>query len=91
MKSYKVIKIINNSAIIALDVNKEVILLGKGIGFQRKEGDIISKTAQIEKAFQRIDAKITGSGTVDNNMLPFIATVIELMDQYTDNDFRIPL
>ena len=39
---YEVIGTLNNNGVVAKDeLNKEVILLGKGIGFKRKAGDVI--------------------------------------------------
>lgn len=47
----KVIKVLNNSLILAEDENqKEIIAMGKGIGFKSKAGDILEHT-QIEKIF----------------------------------------
>jgi len=50
--NYIIKKVLNNNAVAALDKsNKEVILSGKGIGFQRAKGDIISNDEAIEKVF----------------------------------------
>ena len=47
----KITKVINNSFVCAYDSNnKEVVVMGKGIGFKAKEGDIVSKK-RIEKIF----------------------------------------
>lgn len=44
-------KVINNNVVIAIDaLNQEVVLMGKGIGFQVKTGDSIEKN-KIEKKF----------------------------------------
>lgn len=46
----RVIKVINNSTVIALDeYNNKVILTGKGIGFQSKKGDLINKEMVSQK------------------------------------------
>lgn len=87
MLYYKIIKIINNSAVVAQDKNEEVILLGKGIGFQKKENDIIYESTKIEKKYQLIKVRNYTAGEKDNQMLPFIALVIELMDRSTSNEF----
>ncbi|WP_425060412.1 PtsGHI operon antiterminator [Sporomusa carbonis] len=51
-KGYILKKVLNNNALIALDEgHKEVILIGKGIGFQRAKGDSIRHDAKIEKVF----------------------------------------
>ena len=42
---YEVIGTLNNNGVVAKDeLNKEVILLGKGIGFKRKAGDVDRKS-----------------------------------------------
>ena len=45
-------KIINNNIVLTHDYkNREIIAMGKGIGFGRKKGDAISKS-EIEKVFK---------------------------------------
>lgn len=87
MQCYKVIKVINNSSVIASDKGEEIILLGKGIGFQKKENDVIYESTEIEKKYQLIKAENYNSNEKDKRMLPFIALVIELMDKATNNEF----
>ncbi len=87
MLYYKIIKVINNSAVIAQDKNEEVILLGKGIGFQKKENDVIDESTKIEKKYQLIKAENYNNDVKDKQILPFIAVVIELMDKSTNNEF----
>ncbi len=51
-KGYVIKKNLNNNALVALDEGqKEVILIGKGIGFQRAKGDIVRHDDRIEKVF----------------------------------------
>jgi len=51
-KTYKIKKVISNNALLAIDHSgNEVILLGKGIGFQRTKNDIIPHSDAIEKVF----------------------------------------
>lgn len=51
MVKYVVKKVLNNNVLIAADdKNNEVVLIGKGIGFQRKKGDVIHQDI-IEKIF----------------------------------------
>lgn len=47
----QIIKIMNNSLIVTMDENeKEILVMGKGIGFRKKPGDYVSQE-QIEKIF----------------------------------------
>ncbi|MCI5972702.1 MAG: PRD domain-containing protein [Anaerococcus sp.] len=50
-------KILNNNSVISEDINcKEVIVMGKGIGFSKKNGDLIDET-KIQKIFVLEDDK----------------------------------
>jgi transcriptional antiterminator len=61
-KNFRVLKLFNNNIILAFDLDnkEEVILLGKGIGFGKKENKkaYISRDS-IEKAFVTYDDKMT--------------------------------
>jgi len=49
---YIIEKVLSNNAVAALDKSRrEVILSGKGLGFQRSKGDIIHDDGPIEKVF----------------------------------------
>lgn len=51
----KIVKIMNNNVVNALDEkNREIIVLGKGIGFQKRKGDEI-EVAKVEKVFRLPD------------------------------------
>lgn len=47
----KIIRIINNNVVVIIENKKEVILCGKGIGFQKKFGDLVDES-NIEKVFR---------------------------------------
>ncbi|MCE5285526.1 MAG: PRD domain-containing protein [Pelosinus sp.] len=57
---YRVIKAFNNSVVLALEENKERILIAKGIGFGKKTGDIIKHDTPFEKVFTIDDAENSG-------------------------------
>ena len=55
----QITKIVNNNIVISEDKNhKEVVLMGKGLGFQKHKGDEI-KTSQIEKTYVMKDHGMT--------------------------------
>ena len=55
----RVTKIVNNNIVISEDKNhKEVVLMGKGLGFQKHKGDEI-KSSQIEKTYVMKDHGMT--------------------------------
>lgn len=47
----RIAKVLNNNAIITMnDQNKEVVVIGRGIAFKKKPGDLIEED-KIEKVF----------------------------------------
>ena len=55
----QITKIVNNNIVISEDKNhKEVVLMGKGLGFQKHKGDEI-KLSQIEKTYVMKDHGMT--------------------------------
>lgn len=51
-------KIINNNVISVLHNNQESVVMGKGIGFQKQEGDIVEES-KIDKIFNLSDQEIS--------------------------------
>ncbi len=55
--NYKIIKAFNNNVILAKQDRKEMILVGKGIGFGKKTGDNIKNNPEtIEKVFHELQS-----------------------------------
>ena len=51
----KVLNVINNNVVSSLDEkNREIVVMGKGIGFHKKPGEEIADT-QVEKVFRLPD------------------------------------
>lgn len=51
-KRYHIQKVLSNNAVLVVDEqDNEMILLGKGIGFQKKKGDLLPHDEQVEKVF----------------------------------------
>lgn len=56
--NYKVVKVFNNNVVLARQNQKEMILVSKGIGFNKKKGDnIIVDSKTIEKVFHELSVK----------------------------------
>lgn len=84
---YKAKKIISNNAILALDEQEqEVILLGKGIGFQRKKNDILPLDAPVEKVFvpsteNNRDAMLRLFSETDDTVINAISEYIRMVEK----------
>lgn len=55
-KSYKVLKVFNNSIVLAVEDTSEKVIFGKGIGFGRRPGEVINYSSNIEKIFTLQDS-----------------------------------
>ena len=54
----KINKIINNNVISVTQNNQERVVMGKGIGFQKQEGDIVEES-KVEKIFDLSNQEIS--------------------------------
>ena len=88
--SYKVVKILNNNVLIAKDPHlKEVVLIGKGIGFKRQVESAI-KQSEIEKLFVLRDQSEQEQFKkllphVEEELLKVIISSIELIRERTES------
>ena len=65
-------KVINNNVVSTFDTNnREVILMGKGIGFRKKAGDELDKN-KIEKIFT-LDQRATS---------PFVQEIMAIIQEF---------
>lgn len=100
MEAFEVIKVLNNNVVIASNSKyEEVVLIGKGIGFNRKKGSSISKQ-EAEKLFvlkgevEQIQYKKL-LPFIDEDKLEVIISAIELIrkrtEAYLDEHIHIAL
>jgi transcriptional antiterminator len=84
MEAFEVKKVLNNNVLIATHPEyEEIVLIGKGIGFNRKRGDAITRESA-EKMFVMKSEKEQEQykkllPTIENNMLEIIISSIELI------------
>lgn len=95
-KSFKIKKILNNSSLIVHDRFHEIVLIGRGIAFGMRTGDILDKGTSYEQRYQssnRFDqftTLLTGySDLVIQMMMDTIQMIVEDdQAQFQSNDFR---
>ncbi|WP_422396789.1 PRD domain-containing protein [Staphylococcus massiliensis] len=51
LRKYNIQKVLNNNVLICTFKDQEVVLIGKGIGFNKKRGMVLSDTTLIEKVY----------------------------------------
>lgn len=91
MGQYIVDKVLNNNVLIALKNNKEVVLIGKGIGFNKKAGHTISDQDlnKIEKMFelkteQEQERYKDLMSLTDDHVIATVIEIVEFIDRRTD-------
>src|SRR5690348_16534423 len=93
MASLQIEKVLNNNVLIADHPSyQEVVLIGKGIGFNRKQGDAIDADAA-EKFFVLKNEKVQENYKkllpfIDNDLLEVIISAIQLIKQRTNSELN---
>lgn len=82
---YEIIGTLNNNSVVAKDEhNKEVILLGKGIGFKKKKGDIVDNKIKNIKSYT-LDKK--KSADVLQGVDPIFLEIANEIIRYAEKEF----
>lgn len=91
-ESMKIAKVLNNSCVIILDDNeKEMILLGNGVGYARKPGDPVDKS-KIDKVFVlEDDKKVTRFGELLKSVPISIVNLSESLIEYANDLLKVKL
>lgn len=78
---YQIIKIYNNNVVLALHNNEEAILVSKGIGFGKKQGEFIAENHLIEKVFHKMPPyAINHLAEVHQKMELLVEEIIQLAE-----------
>ena len=82
---YEIIGTLNNNSVVAKDEhNKEVILLGKGIGFKKKKGDIVDNKLKNIKSYSLDKKKSTD---VLQGVDPIFLEIANEIIRYAEKEF----
>lgn len=86
MENYTVKKVLNNNVIIANWRDEDAILVGKGIGFNCKKGEILSKD-KIEKVYIKTTSKMAENynkvlDNIDNKIVGISEEIISFSEKY---------
>lgn len=88
MKKFTISKVLNNNVLIAIDSNEdEVVLIGRGIGFNKKAGEPIDSET-VEKLFVLNDPDEQAQykellKTIDEATLKVLISVVEMIQKRT--------
>lgn len=79
---YRVIKVLNNNGILALDSEsrKETILLGRGVGFGRRTGERVEVPGDVKK-YELVPHRYSALQQINSIDTVFIETAAEIIDR----------
>lgn len=89
MKKFTISKVLNNNVLIAIDdTESEVVLIGRGIGFNQKPGELIDNET-VEKLFVLNDPDEQEQykellRTIDEATLKMLISVVEMIQERTN-------
>ncbi|MBS4534327.1 PRD domain-containing protein [Clostridium sp. D2Q-14] len=93
MEKYQIIKILSNNVVLVEKQNKDYILVGKGIGFGKKKGQLISNTQAIENTFISLEAVDSGEfndmiSNVDPKIIELTQKIVSMISNETNKQLN---
>ena len=86
----KITRIINNNTIATIANKKEIILMGSGIGFQKKPGDAV-EVNRIEKVYQIGDRFFQKYEQIFRHIEPMVFKLVEQIQKYAEDTLQCTL
>lgn len=86
----KILRVINNNTIVVLSNKKEIVLMGAGIGFQKKAGDLV-EIKKIEKVYQIRDRFFQKYEQIYRHIEPRIFQVVEKIQEKAEKELNCVL
>ena len=86
----KITRIINNNTIATIANKKEIILMGSGIGFQKKPGDAV-EVNRIEKVYQIRDRFFQKYEQIFRHIEPMVFKLVEQIQKYAEDALQCTL
>ena len=86
----KITRVINNNTVATVANKKEIILMGSGIGFQKKPGDMI-EVKKIEKVYQIRDRFFQKYEQIFRHIEPGIFKLVEQIQEYAEKELACTL
>ena len=91
MGQYQITKPLNNNVIICMHQKQEVVLIGKGIGFNKKSGMVVDDETMIEKVYALEQKKQQEhyKALIEQADDSVIQAIIEAINMITSTDLEI--
>ena len=86
----KITRIINNNTSATIANKKEIILMGSGIGFQKKPGDAV-EVNRIEKVYQIRDRFFQKYEQIFRHIEPMVFKLVEQIQKYAEDALQCTL
>lgn len=85
MRFYQIKEVLNNSSVLVDDHGREVILVGRGIGFQQKKGNLIECNDQNTKKYYAVSVF---EDNLDNQHVSQAADIVAIISELIECDIE---
>ena len=86
----KILRIINNNTVVVMSNKREIILMGSGIGFQKKPGDPV-EVKRIEKVYQIRDRFFQKYEQIYRHIEPRVFRIVEQIQEDAEKELNCSL
>lgn len=86
----KIARVINNNTVVVVSGKKELVLMGSGIGFKKRTGDLV-EVKKIEKVFQIRDKLFKKYEQIYAHIEPAIFPIVEQIQEYAQKELECVL
>ncbi|CAM4295473.1 PRD domain-containing protein [Erysipelothrix inopinata] len=84
---YKILKVVSNNCLLVKDGDHEMMIIAKGIGFKRSQGESISKHTAVEKTYQLIsDQDFQNQSAQPELIVRKTAEILNIIGEHTEVD-----
>lgn len=86
LEGYRILKVLNNNVVLTVQSGKEKIVFSKGIGYNKKSGDMVSGDIPVEKVFTLEDSENNKKfnqlvANVDSKIVGLCEEIIYMIDR----------
>ncbi|QIK68941.1 PRD domain-containing protein [Erysipelothrix sp. HDW6C] len=92
-KNFTIKRILNNSSLVGSDSISEIVIMGKGIGFGYKAGDVLPQGTPYDKAYKLSNQTNEFNRIIngfDDEIVAMVMDTIQLISEYGVNKFTTP-
>ncbi|MTI69829.1 MAG: PRD domain-containing protein [Firmicutes bacterium] len=93
MKNYEIVKVLSNNVVLVKNQYKNYILIGKGIGFGKKKGQVLKNPKNVEETFVSLEGINSEEYTnllskVDPKIIEITQDIVKMISKEIDKELN---